>query len=777
MPQDTVRQIPLEYPFPIGGIDQAAPRSKQKGGTCSSALNVRSRPPLSDRQGGGKRGGTIRAFTDALEGVTGYSPRVIGLDVINNGLSAGPGGTPISAYWRPNEDVAEVTLNGGISRTGAATDHECWDEEDADDATTMVHLAGGLTAGVYAEVGLEDTADPGKDLGFQLHGRYRSNDSNTPARAGTGTLNGQVIDLVRQTATHATAIGHTQQASEEPAGSDPTEPADPGGTLPGDPRRHWIEFQLRQGANTLIATTGAMEHLEINTGVWIEFDMALTQAEGAAITDFTDLRIRVIVTTDGSQTVGFEVTQTYLRCTGDAGTPNLASVGNLVLALQYSKAWVGDLASDTLVECDPDDLGPQNQVPSIASLSGLWYIVDGSKSLIVDPAAGPPPTIVDWTSTDGTFPASCKLVTQYRLRMALANQDGSETMWFMARPDFPRDFDYLNANANGPEASAATYGGDPNVGRPGDTITALIAWGQDYLVFGCAHSIYYLEGDPLYGSGIQNMTHKTGILGARAWTFDEGNRLWFLGQGDLFVVVPGAQPRPVTRGRLARSLERLDADVTLLQLQYDAFSQLIHIFTTPTDNVSRGVHIVYDLRNDALWMDAYPLRMGPWSCCSIAGTDPFDRRFLIGGDDGRIRRPSDSVYGDDVHRDETGGSAIFSYVRYAPLGIPGGMSELMVLELQAEGSDSQGPLALEYAPLRWCWLTAETAAKLSEADPSTGAFPSGFWFEDDYGLQDPIGLRETAGAHQLYVEQQSAEGSWALDTVRINAAQAGRRGR
>ena len=67
MPSD--RDIPIPLPFPVLGIDRGCPAGEQPPGTTSNLLNVR---PLNanDRMGGGKRGGSKKAFAEQLGDAT-----------------------------------------------------------------------------------------------------------------------------------------------------------------------------------------------------------------------------------------------------------------------------------------------------------------------------------------------------------------------------------------------------------------------------------------------------------------------------------------------------------------------------------------------------------------------------------------------------------------------------------------------------------------------------------------------------------------------------------
>ena len=60
------------------------------------------------------------------------------------------------------------------------------------------------------------------------------------------------------------------------------------------------------------------------------------------------------------------------------------------------------------------------------------------------------------------------------------------------------------------------------------------------MLFGCARSIYVLDNHPGFGGQIRKISDSTGVLGARAWCFDETGNLYFLGTGGLYVIPRGS---------------------------------------------------------------------------------------------------------------------------------------------------------------------------------------------------------------------------------------------
>ncbi len=383
-----------------------------------------------------------------------------------------------------------------------------------------------------------------------------------------------------------------------------------------------------------------------------------------------------------------------------------------------------------------------------ALLGSKWYTVNSVESLIVDPLNL---TAAPWANsiTAGTLPLNCALAATYRGRIVIAKQPNNGSIWYMSRTLNPLDFDF---NAE-PLATAAYAGTNSAIGQPGDTIIALIPHLDDYLLFGCSRSLWFMEGDPGYQGTVQNLARSVGVLGPRAWTFDESERLWFMGNSGLYVLeqIPG-RPQLVSGVKLRGILDRVDADTTLIQLAYDAFDKYIYIFLTPADGVSPGIHVCYDTRTgditDGWFLDQYPLGIGPWAAAEIRGAADANRRVLLAGDDGWVRKHSDLAFDDD-------GTAINAYFDSAPMEPFSDRVESLAMELNATLFAGSGALT-------WEWYTADSAdeVRLLSTNPvRTGSWGAG----TDVGFQFPIGLRERGGAHKLRITQTSSTLSFEMD--------------
>lgn len=447
------------------------------------------------------------------------------------------------------------------------------------------------------------------------------------------------------------------------------------------------------------------------------------------------------------------------------GATQVAQVTGKVLVLSSRNIDLLELETKQITNVSVS-AGPTGAIPMATSFNGAFYFVDGIVSRVVDV---PSASVSDWLATAGTLPGNCRLIALYRGRIVLARQESSPadpTIYYMARTGDPNDWDF----GADPQPTTPVAGNNGKVGQPSDAITALAVWEDDFLVFGCATSCYIMEGDPGYGGTVQLLTAETGIAGPRAFTFDHKGALYFVGASGLYRIAKGTrEPELVSSRRLAFALDRINLDTNLIQLTFDAAKRHVHVWVTPMDG-SVGSHWVYDAVADSFFRDEYPASFGPFSACNINGTSDELRRWIIGGSDGYLRRPSDTAMGDDDG--ETGEAAIDSWVEFGPFSLADGQVESMCTELGAEIGEHTT------APVTWHWFTGQSAQEVAEQDFGSEVV-SGSWGGGSSvpnGFQDQVSLRERGGYHKLRIRQTSAVATWQLESIsHFLSARSGRR--
>jgi len=391
-------------------------------------------------------------------------------------------------------------------------------------------------------------------------------------------------------------------------------------------------------------------------------------------------------------------------------------------------------------------LGLTGDEPCIATQGGSAWCVDGVASRQLDPynlTANP------WAGVSGTDLDRCTTVAAWRGRLVIG---GPGPQWYMSAVLQPTNFNFGESVT---VATRAFTGANADIGQPGDNIVALASFEKDYLWHLCARSLWVMVGDPGTGGQLEEASQGIGCLGRRAWCYDARGNLYFLGSNGLNVI-PRKETRhtPVSGARLKRDLDRIDTSLNKLQLVYSAFDDIIFIYITPRDG-SQGYHWIYEVGNNAFHGEQYPTRFGPGGVCSINGETDEDRRILIVGSDGYIRRFGDDLYDDD-------GDEITSRVRMATVQAPTG-DRMRATQIEAVGADGSGPL-------NWYLLGADSADEVA-ALPTSAARASGIW---GAGRQGATSIAVRAQSLQLVLEQISRDETWSLSSIEMAARSAGR---
>ena len=405
-------------------------------------------------------------------------------------------------------------------------------------------------------------------------------------------------------------------------------------------------------------------------------------------------------------------------------------------------------------------VGPflSNPLPSSTSFNRKFYAVDGASELIIDPATN---TSSAWSPavTAGVLPAGCGLVASFRGSAYLAATTSDPTIWYKSR-----SFDFLDWDYGAdPQVSSAVAGNNGEVGQPADAITALFPYSSDYLFFGMARSLGVLEGDPGYGGQFQIVSNETGIVGPRAYCFDDRGNLYFLGAGGLYRMFRAQfDPEPVGPRKLRRALEEIDTSANLIQMAFRPSDRTVRIFITPADGLTRGTHFVYDTRTDGFYSDQFPIDQGPWAIEQLMGVADNDRNIIIGGNDGYVRRPDDSAVNDD-------GTDISSWVEIIIPEEGAGGIETICQELQfvmGEGG----------AAVQWFWFVGDSPEEVRLQTVANGDHVDTGVIQGT-GFRPPVGLRQTGAAHKIRLSATSGIDRWSLERLTAQMAMTNNRRR
>lgn len=187
---------------------------------------------------------------------------------------------------------------------------------------------------------------------------------------------------------------------------------------------------------------------------------------------------------------------------------------------------------------------------------------------------------VAWTGTYfGVPPLGCSLCCTYRGRLVLAGGAWGP-LWYMSRILTPTDWDYgydPNDPSRAVAGESATTGGIP------DNLTALIPHSDQYLLFGCAESLWLLTADPAYGGQIVALSRDIGVLGPGAWCSLPDMSTVILSRDGLYLIPAGASgyPQPISRPNLPAELVDVDWQANRISMAYDVQARGLHLSITP----------------------------------------------------------------------------------------------------------------------------------------------------------------------------------------------------
>ena len=280
----------------------------------------------------------------------------------------------------------------------------------------------------------------------------------------------------------------------------------------------------------------------------------------------------------------------------------------------------------------------------------------------------------DWTvygnsSTYGVMPSQATLGCNYRGRTQLSGDRDYPHQWYQARQGNPWDWNYVDNDAQAPVA-----GGNSDAGEIGDLVIATIPYKDDFMIFGCADTLWCLIGDAAESGTIQELSLTAGILGAKAWCWDNKDNLYILATSGLLRIPPGfGPPQNLTQETYPDFIKDIafNSSTDRITMAYDRENNGIHIFnTTLADGTNENWW--YDLRVNSdgqtiggLFPDSYPEECSVYSAFFYESVNPTYKGLLFGCFDGHLRFFDPSAKSDVLTNDSV--EAIDSYVDFAPL--------------------------------------------------------------------------------------------------------------
>ena len=260
----------------------------------------------------------------------------------------------------------------------------------------------------------------------------------------------------------------------------------------------------------------------------------------------------------------------------------------------------------------------------------------------------------------GTMPNKAYIGCLYRGRAVISGDPEHPNQWYMSRQLFAWDWEYVAGDAQTP-----VKGNNADAGEIGDIVRALIPYKDDYLIFGCATTMWFMAGDPAHGGSLNELDLTVGIFGANSWCFDGTGNLFFWGTNGLYVTpIPGT-PKCITEIQLPKLIkdEAANPSTHRITLGYDRLRAGVLVCITKLSDGSNSNYF-YDLKSGGFFPEVYPDECGAYSVFFYASNDSSFADLLVGCKDGYIRKFSDSAKGDDIGASD---QAIDSYVTFGPM--------------------------------------------------------------------------------------------------------------
>jgi len=399
--------------------------------------------------------------------------------------------------------------------------------------------------------------------------------------------------------------------------------------------------------------------------------------------------------------------------------------------------------------------------------------VDGG-TLIPTAVDNTPPHWYSWTEYAKTqalstnIPAKAYLVSVYRGRLVLAGNPQYPNQWYMSKVADPFNFTYGTD-----DPMSAVAGNNADAGQCPDIIRSLISFHDDYLIFGCASTIWILRGDPVAGGSLDNLSDTTGMFGANSWCFDDSRNLYFWGSGGIYEIKSDFSGiRNLTEMVLPDIIndEAADPSTHRITMGYDKKRHGIVVAITV---LATGVNsnYFYSFKTEGFYPESYPEECGPYSIFYYDANDTTYADLLIGCKDGYIRKFLSTAKDDDTG---AGIEAIDSYVTYpiTPLSETDERGKLAELVFDLGGGAADGDFSDTDGVSYELHKGDDAETVLEDIRDGHDAFASGTL--SGTGRKNKLRPRMRGAFMGLKLYNSAASETWAINRVLYNTRKAGK---
>lgn len=401
---------------------------------------------------------------------------------------------------------------------------------------------------------------------------------------------------------------------------------------------------------------------------------------------------------------------------------------------------------------------------------------DGNSiSFSTNAAETAPPHWYDWTvygnsSTFGAMPEQANKVFLYQGRVGLTCDKDYPHQWYLSRQGNPWDWNYISDDTQSPVA-----GEDAEAGQAGDIVVTAIPYSNDYLIFACANSFQYLVGNPAEGGTMLDLDNGAGILGVRAFCWDNKGNLYILATTGLLRIPKGFG--------IAENLTEASYPDFIKDLAYNAST---HRIVMGYDRQRHGIIVAkttlatgansgwwYDLKTEGLFPEDFDdTGCGIFSIFHYEAVNPTYNKLLFGCNDGYIRF-ADPDSTSDIKSDDTS-QAIDSYFTIGPikLGAENQEGKINSVVGVTAGGQSGGTDSDDVTYKLWTGLSADEVVEKLIANTSPNAAGTikapGRW----RGNQKRQRVRGMFAG--IRVGNNTADETWSLERLIVGISQGGR---
>jgi hypothetical protein len=289
-----------------------------------------------------------------------------------------------------------------------------------------------------------------------------------------------------------------------------------------------------------------------------------------------------------------------------------------------------------------------------------------------------------------------------------------------------------------------------------DTITSLMPYNQDLLLFFCESSIWEMSGSPNTETfRMRPVTKVIGGAAGRSWCLGPNGDIFFVSsRGGIYNLQLQAPPRRISANRIDDFMSDVDVASSYINLTWNEEAQGFHIHITP--HVAAATkHLFYDVRTDGWFVDKYgSTDLDPSAVLAINDRTSTKREVVLGCRDGALRY---QTVGDSQTTDN--GTAIDSFVLLGPFGSQDRERAMMITGLR--GTIGSGSQPVDYEVLR-----GDTADEASSADPVA----TGTWND----ARSTVDRQRASGASLFIKVQGGGDPPWTFERVLASTRMTGR---